>query len=79
MGEEETLFTAKDGLQVVRMPNGYLAITDGYLTDYFRVDSPGAWVRESDQLLIGDDLRAFLDGMGLSDAPEIASPQRVGP
>lgn len=66
--EYEVLFTSsdEDGLQVVGRPNGQLCITDDYQTDYVRIDGPRRWVRESDQLGLDSDIKAFLDRLSES-------------
>lgn len=62
-------------LEVVMMPNGHMAITDGYSTDYFTVRGKGEWVRESDQLVLSDSLKTFL---GTLDGDSSASIREHG-
>lgn len=47
---------------VARMPNGSVAITDDYLTDYVSF-MKGGWQRESDQLPVTDEMSGFLAGL----------------
>lgn len=55
-------------LQVVRMPNGQPAVSDGMLTDYVRIDGPGQFVLESDQLGMTKGIRNFLENLTVYSA-----------
>ncbi|ANN80863.1 hypothetical protein [Bordetella flabilis] len=58
---------------VAQMPNGHIAITDGWSTDYVTIRGKGEWVRESDQLTITQDMRDFLSSVGsVEEAVEAA-------
>ncbi len=57
----ETLFSSS--VDVVLMPNGQVAISDGFLTDYVVLQGKGKWQRESDQLPLPDDVRQYINGL----------------
>lgn len=60
--QEEILCTCSGSdVYFARMPNGYLAITDGVLTDYVNFRGVGDWVRESDQLQVPPGITTFLN------------------
>jgi hypothetical protein len=61
---ETVLFRSPESdVYVAQMPNGHIAITDGFNTDYVNIHGKGNWVRESDQLAIGEDIQDFLSSM----------------
>lgn len=56
------LFTCSEtGNQICRMPNGEIAITNGWQTDYVVFRGNGQWQLESDQLARSKAMREFLD------------------
>lgn len=61
---EQVVFKSKyDDVYIAKMPNGHLAITDGISTDYVNIRGLNDWTRESDQLVITQEMRDFLSSV----------------
>lgn len=62
-GERVLFKSPSNDVYVAQMPNGHIAITDGFSTDYVNIRGRGDWVRDSDQLQISQEIREFLSSV----------------
>ena len=64
---EQVLYRAYNGNYLALMPNGHLAVNDGWQTDYLDIKGKGDFRRESDQLVISEGMHRFINNAASID------------